>query len=215
MKLEWIGHACFRLTAADGTVAVTDPYDAKTGYEMTPLAADLVTMSHGHADHCDASRLTGRPVVVRDLEEARVGGIVTRAWASYHDDAQGAKRGPNAIRLFEIDGLRVVHMGDQGCMPDARALAGIAGADVMMIPCGGFFTVDAAGAKAIVDAARPRLVIPMHVRLRRGGYDVLSGPEPFMALMGAADARPVRALTLLPGDVPAGACLMAPLAGEL
>ena len=215
MKLEWIGHSCFRLTASDGTVVITDPYDAKTGYEMIPLQADLVTMSHEHGDHNCEQMLAGSPKIVHDAEEAQAGGVRTRAVMSYHDDAQGAKRGPNALRIFDIDGLKVVHMGDQGCMPDADVLAAIEGADVMLIPCGGFFTVDAAGAKAIVDAAKPRLVVPMHVRMKKGGFPLLATVKPFLKLMGAKDQEPVAALELLEGAVPGGVQLMTPLAGQL
>ena len=215
MKLEWIGHSCFRLTASDGTVVITDPYDAKTGYEMIPLQADLVTMSHEHGDHNCEEMLTGSPMIVHGAQEAQAGGVRTRAVMSYHDDAQGAKRGPNALRIFDIDGLKVVHMGDQGCMPDADALAAISGADVMLIPCGGFFTIDAEGAKAIVDAAKPRLVVPMHVRMKKGGFPLLSTVKPFLKLMGAQDQKPVAALELLEGAVPCGVQLMTPLAGQL
>ena len=215
MKLEWIGHSCFRMTANDGTVVVTDPYDAKTGYEMIPLRADLVTMSHEHGDHNCEEMLVGSPKVVHGDQSAQVGGVSTHAVMSYHDDERGAKRGPNALRVFAIDGLKVVHMGDQGCMPDENALAAIAGADVMLIPCGGFFTIDAAGAKAIVDAARPRLVVPMHVRLTSGGFPVLSTVEPFLTLMGAQNAQSVAELNLAAGEVPHGVQLMSPLAGKL
>ena len=51
MKLEYIGHACFRLTASDGTRVITDPNDDSVGIAMVPLEAELVTMSHGHHDH--------------------------------------------------------------------------------------------------------------------------------------------------------------------
>ena len=215
MKLEWIGHSCFRMTAQDGTVVITDPYDAKTGYDMIPLRADLVTMSHEHGDHNCEDMILGSPKIVHGTETARVGSVTALAAQSYHDDAQGTKRGLNALRIFAIDGLKVVHMGDQGCMPDAAALAAIAGADVMLIPCGGFFTVDAEGAKAIVDAAAPRCVVPMHVRGKRGGYEVLSDVTPFLTLMGAQDAKPADALELAPGAVPQGVALLRPLAGEL
>ena len=215
MKLEWIGHSCFRMTAGDGTVVVTDPYDAKTGYEMLALRADLVTMSHEHGDHNCEEMLVGSPKIVHGTQSAQAGSVSTHAVMSYHDDARGAKRGGNALRIFAIDGLKVVHMGDQGCMPDADALAAIAGADVMMIPCGGFFTIDAAQAKEIVEAARPRLVVPMHVRLKKGGFPVLATVEPFLKLMGAQDAQSVAQLELAAGQVPQGVAPMVPLAGKV
>ena len=214
MKLEWIGHACFRLTANDGTVVITDPYDESVGIDMVPLEADLITMSHEHHDHNETRMILGAPVIARGVEAAQAGSVRTRAVASYHDAARGAKRGPNAIRIFEVDGLTVVHMGDQGCMPDEAALAAIAGADVMMIPVGGTYTVDAQEAKAIIDRARPRCVIPMHVKTRRCPYPI-APVNAFLDAMGAQGARPVREAAWTAAGGPQGVLLMAPQADAL
>lgn len=215
MKLEYIGHACFRLTAGDGTRVVTDPYDDSVGIAMLPLEAELVTMSHGHHDHCCEDMLRGAPRIVRGTQEARVGGVTTRAYASWHDDAHGAKRGESCVRVFELDGLRVVHMGDQGCMPAPEVLGAMAGADVLLVPVGGFYTVDARGAKVICEAVRPRCVVPMHFLTAHGAYSVIGDHRAFMQLMGAPDAEPVDALTLEPGQVPEGVVLMCPQADAL
>ena len=210
MKLEYIGHACFRLTAADGTRVITDPYDASVGIAMLLLEAELVTMSHGHHDHCCEDMLRGAPRIVRGTQEARVGSVTTRAFASWHDDARGAKRGESCVRLFEIDGLRIVHMGDQGYMPAPDVLAVIDHADVMLVPVGGFYTIDARGAKAICEAAHPRCVVPMHYLTAHGAYSVIGDHRAFLSQMGAQDAQPVDALTLAPGSVPEGVVLMQP-----
>ena len=215
MKLEYIGHACFRLTAADGTRVITDPYDASVGIAMLPLEAELVTISHGHHDHCCEDMLRGAPRIVRGTQEARVGSVTTRAFASWHDDARGAKRGESCVRLFEIDGLRIVHMGDQGCMPAPDVLAAIDRADVMLMPVGGFYAVDARGAKAICEAAHARCVVPMHYLTAHGAYSVIGDHRAFLSQMGAQDAQPVDALTLAPGSVPEGVVLMQPQADAL
>ena len=214
MKLEWIGHACFRLTAEDGTVVITDPYDESVGIEMLPLEADLITMSHEHHDHNETRMLVGRPRIARGTQEAAVGSVTARAVGSYHDDEKGLRRGPNAIRICEIDGLKVVHMGDQGCMPDENVLAAIADADVMMIPAGGTYTVDAQGAKAIVERAKPRCVIPMHVKTKHCPYPIAE-VAPFLAAMGAEGVQPVREASFMKGDQPKGVLLMQPLADAL
>ena len=214
MKLEWIGHACFRMTAADGTVVITDPYDDSVGIEQVPLEANLITMSHGHHDHCETGRIVGEPVIVRGTEETQVGGVTTRAVASFHDDVRGAKRGPNAIRIFELDGMKVVHMGDQGCMPDRAVLEAISGADVMMMPVGGFYTVDAQGARAILEQTKPRCVIPMHVKTRKCGYPIAT-VWPFAELMGAKTAPHVGAIDMEKENVPEGVLLMQPLTDTL
>lgn len=214
MKLEWIGHACFRMTALDGTTVVTDPYDKTVGIDMLPLEADLITMSHEHHDHNEESMIVGSPVILHGPEMGAVSGVTTRAIRSYHDDAQGALRGANFIRLFTIDGLKIVHMGDQGCMPDEDDFEAIADADVMLIPCGGTYTVDAAGAKAIVERAKPRCVVPMHVKTKRVGYPI-APVDAFLALMGDPDASPYSVIELSEGHVPEGVLLMTPLADAL
>lgn len=215
MKLEYIGHACFRLTAADGTRVITDPYDDSVGIVMLPLEAELVTVSHSHHDHCCGDMLRGAPRIVRGTDTAHVGSVATRAYASWHDDARGAKRGESCVRVFELDGLRVVHMGDQGCMPAPDVIAAIDHADVLLVPVGGFYTIDARGAKAICEAVHPRCVVPMHYLTAHGAYSVISDHHAFLSQMGAQDARPVDVLTLVPGSVPEGVVLMQPQADDL
>ena len=214
MELQWIGHACFSMTAQDGTVVITDPYDGSVGIAMLPLEADLITISHGHHDHCEISQVVGHPTILRGAQAGGAGSVKTRAVMSFHDDAQGRKRGENAIRIFEIDGLKVVHMGDQGCMPAPEVLEAIRGADVMLIPAGGTYTVDAAGARAILEAAKPRCAVPMHVKTAHCGYPIAPVGE-FLACMGAEHAAAQTRVTLLSGKIPEGVLLLAPLADSL
>ena len=214
MKIRYIGHACFEITAQDGTRVVTDPYDASVGLAMLPLCADLITMSHEHHDHNCEDMIEGRPQIVHGGEMAAVGSVTARAVRSWHDDAQGEKRGANFIRIFGIDGLKIVHMGDQGCMPDEDVLEAIADADVMLIPVGGKYTVDAAGAKAIIERTKPACVIPMHVKTKRCPYPIAK-VDAFLALMGAAEAAPVGVLDIAQGAGPQGVVVMQPLADAL
>ena len=214
MKLEWIGHACFQMTAMDGTVVITDPYDASVGIDMIPLKADLITMSHEHHDHNETSMIVGEPVIARGPELAAVGSVTSRAIDSYHDEAQGEKRGRNYIRLFDIDGLKVVHMGDQGCMPREDVIEAIADADVMMIPVGGTYTVDAAGAREIIEAAKPKCVVPMHVKTKHCPYPIAPVTQ-FLSLMGMEDASAYDMIEITEDHVPQGVLLMKPQADDL
>ena len=214
MKLEWIGHACFKLEAQDGTTVITDPYDESVGIDMVPLYADLITMSHEHHDHNETSMIVGSPVIARGPQLASAGSVTARAVNSWHDDAQGKLRGFNTVRIFNIDGLKIVHMGDQGCMPDEDVLEAIAGADVMMIPVGGTYTVDAQGAKAIIERTKPKCVIPMHVKTKRCPYPIVPMSQA-LAVLGVADAKPCDALEIEKGSVPCGVVLMQPMADTL
>lgn len=214
MRIEWIGHACFKLTAQDGTTVITDPYDESVGIDMIELKADLITMSHEHHDHNETSMIVGNPVIARGPQLAQVGSVTARAVNSWHDDAQGKLRGFNTVRIFNMDGLKIVHMGDQGCMPGEDVLEAIADADVMLIPVGGTYTVDASGAKAIMEAAKPTCVIPMHVKTKRCPYPIAK-VDAFLAVMGAQGAVPVAKLDITKDTVPQGVVLMKPMADEL
>jgi L-ascorbate metabolism protein UlaG (beta-lactamase superfamily) len=176
MTITWCGHACFLLESGCGRV-VFDPYapGKVPGWKLPELEAELVLCSHGHRDHdyAEGVKLSGRPF----------GGTVTRL-PSFHDDRGGALRGENTISLVEADGLRVVHMGDIGCMLTDEQIQALGRVDVMLIPVGGHYTVDAAEAWEIVQAVDPAVVIPMHYRGRGFGFPVIGKVEPFLKLAG-------------------------------
>lgn len=162
MRIQALGHACFALYCADGTTIVMDPFESGIGYPVAHMHADIVCTSHGHYDHNYVAAITGDPLVADQARVYRKGNVKISGTACYHDDQQGALRGNNIAFTIESDGLRLVHMGDIGHMPDAQQSARLAQPDVLFIPVGGVFTVDAAGAKQIVDMLMPRIVVPMH-----------------------------------------------------
>ena len=172
MKLTWYGHSCFLLESAHGSV-VFDPYapGKVPGWTLPALEADAVLCSHGHSDHgyAEGVKLTGRPYAA----------AVTRI-GSFHDDCGGALRGENTISLVEDEGIRAVHMGDVGCALTAEQIAELGRVDVLMIPVGGHYTVDADGAWEIARSLGAAIVIPMHYRGRGFGYAEIGKLEPFL-----------------------------------
>ena len=178
MKITWNGHSCFTVSTADGT-AVLDPYADQSvpGYRPLKLTADLVLCSHEHSDHngraCVA--LSGKPCSIT-VEEI----------ASWHDEAEGAKRGPNTIHVLGAEGMRIAHLGDLGCELSEEQIGLLQNLDVLMIPVGGFFTIDAGQAVEIVRQLQPRVVIPMHYRQGMHGYPVIATLRKFRALCSNA-----------------------------
>ena len=172
MKLEYYGHSCFRMTFASGTRIVTDPY-GDVGFPMPHTEADIVTVSHGHYDHCNVAAVGGAPAVLSAPVSCEKGGVKISAIPCFHDDAHGAKRGKNLIFRFRAEGLDVCHLGDLGERANERIIEALRGADVLLIPVGGHYTIDAMEAKEYVSRISPKLVIPMH--LRCGGTVDLTG----------------------------------------
>ena len=174
MKITWNGHSCFTLSTSDGTV-VMDPYEDQSvpGYQPLKLTADLVLCSHEHSDHNgrECVSLSGKPC-----------GIGVETVASWHDDAKGAKRGPNTIHILTAEGMRIAHLGDLGCELSEEQIERLQNLDVLMVPVGGFFTINAVQAAEIVRQLQPRVVIPMHYRERGHGYPVIATVKKFRDL---------------------------------
>lgn len=187
MKLKWLGHACFSLTTDSGTVIVMDPFDASVGYPVPNCAADIVTESHQHHDHNDVSSLSAIGQVLNSPCDVTVGGVHISTLSTFHDGEQGAKRGTNLIFLIEADGKKIVHCGDLGHMPGEEQLAAMRGADVLLVPVGGFYTIDAETAEAIRKAVEPKLTVPMHFLTPVMNFPI-ADEKPFLALNGGGYA---------------------------
>ena len=174
MKITWMGHSCFKIEEG-GYSIVTDPYSdgSVPGLKDVRTEADAVYCSHEHKDHNARECVT--------IRNSGAAAFAVTELASYHDEAKGTKRGDNTIRIFTTPTAKLVHFGDLGCMPEPEQLEALRGADLVMIPVGGFFTIDAAEAKAVLDAIAPRAVIPMHYRDDQlgFGYDMIGTVEEF------------------------------------
>lgn len=162
MKIQYLGHSSFKMVSDGGTTVITDPYPPEVGYLMPRLAADGVTVSHGHYDHSYTDGVAGNPQIFSSQGDFKLGGFAISSFPSFHDNARGAMRGENLIFRFTADGITAFHLGDLGeSFTQSRANT-FAGADVLMIPVGGNYTVDAKAAMEYIKASRPGIVLPMH-----------------------------------------------------
>jgi len=174
MKIEFLGQACFVLTTEDGTRIVTDPYavGGGIGYAEVGVSADGVTVSHGHFDHANVEGVGGKPVVIDSVAGGTVGPVKVRGIPTWHDATGGSERGKNIVFLIEADGLRVVHLGDLGHALTADQAEAIGQVDVLLVPVGGFYTIDATTAAAVAEALGAAVIIPMHYKTDKVGFDI-------------------------------------------
>jgi len=170
MKVKFLGHATFLISSDKGIKIITDPYETDPGltYGEITESADIVSVSHDHHDHCNVAAVKGNPVVVRRVGRSVAKGIEFSGIASYHDDARGSLRGNNIIFCFELDGIRVCHLGDLGHLLDNRQVKEIGSVDILLIPVGGYFTIDAKAATQVCNQLKPRVIIPMHYKTEKG-----------------------------------------------
>lgn len=169
MKLTWLGHACFKLESIDGTI-IFDPFknNSVPGLKEIRESADLVLCSHEHDDHHGLECVT---------QTGNKTSFIIHTINSYHDDKEGTLRGKNIIHIVETEGMKVVHLGDIGCDFDTSS---INNCDVLLIPIGGYYTIDTQMALKLIDKIKPRVTIPMHYRSDSFGYPVLSTIDEFI-----------------------------------
>jgi len=177
MKIEYLGHSCFKLTESTGTSVVCDPYSSEIGCEMPKVEADAVTLSHHHYDHDAVQNVSGSPVVIDTESSYDLPGVEINSVKSFHDGCRGKKRGENVIFKFRMDGIDVCHLGDLGEACSSELIEAILPVNVLLIPVGGNYTIDAEMAKEYVDRIMPDIVIPMHYRTRDCKLDIDKADE--------------------------------------
>lgn len=180
MQITWYGHSCFLLSAESGVSILTDPCDPTTGYALHDIRCDAVTVSHDHHDHNCLDAAAGNPQVVRATGAHTIGDVRITGYATFHDDAYGARRGANVVFAYEIDELRLVHLGDLGHMLGQAAIDSLGRVDVLLAPVGGTYTIDSDLALRITEALQPRVLIPMHFKTPALRFDI-DGIEPLLA----------------------------------
>ena len=181
--IKYEGHACFLMTTDAGLRIMVDPYDTGAfggsfGYGAITDPADVVLITHEHRDHNGAGGIPGSPVVLR--KTGTVEGISFQTVEAPHGRPDGQDRGNIRIFAWEADGLRWCHLGDLGVPLTAGQVEDIGPVDVLFVPVGGHFTLDAAGAHQVAEQVQARVSIPMHYRTERTIFPI-AGVEEFLA----------------------------------
>jgi L-ascorbate metabolism protein UlaG (beta-lactamase superfamily) len=181
VKIKWLGHAAFLITSDSGTRLVCDPYSVGGGINYNPIdvSADIVTVSHQHGDHNDVAAVKGSPTIVDSPGTGTASGVEFHGVASFHDKSGGKERGTNVIFCFRIDGVRVCHLGDLGHPLEKGQVTEIGSVDIVLVPVGGFYTIDAREATKVCDQLKPRIVIPMHFKVKQCSYPI-AGIDEFL-----------------------------------
>ena len=163
MEIEYNGHSCFTIKTSLGTI-VTDPFGEEIPYPVRELRADIVTVSHEHFDHNAVSRVKGSPYVIKTVGEHKHNGILIRGFQAFHDKNKGSQRGQTVIFIIGAENLKVCHLGDLGELLDESQIKMLGDIDILLIPVGGFFTIEPEEAKILAEKIKPRIVIPMHYK---------------------------------------------------
>jgi len=207
MILKYLGHSAFTIKTKDARLLM-DPYDASIGMKLPKVEADIVTISHHHSDHDSIDAVSGDPLVVDWPGEYEKSGIRIIGVSTYHDAEKGAKRGENTVFVVEADGVRIAHLGDLGhTLTDAK-IDEIGDVDVLLVPVGGHYTINAKQAVEVARKVGARIVIPMHFNrpeLNTETFGELTDLQTFLREHGTAEPEELDQLSLKSGETREGA----------
>jgi L-ascorbate metabolism protein UlaG (beta-lactamase superfamily) len=203
MHITYLGHSCFKIqdkTGSEAVTIITDPFNKEVGLPVPHCEADIVTVSHNHSDHNNIGAVRGKPSVLDTAGEYDIKGVSIIGTDSYHDEKQGQNKGKNIIFRIIMDEISIVHLGDLGHILDAKQLEKLQGTDILLVPVGGKYTLDAERAAEVVSQIEPRIVIPMHYKSGSSRMDV-DGVEKFIKEIGLP-ARNEEKLKINKKDLP-------------
>jgi L-ascorbate metabolism protein UlaG (beta-lactamase superfamily) len=205
MKIRYLGHSSFLIKGKNASL-VTDPYSSSMlGFKFPNVTADIVTVSHNHEDHNQVDLVKEKHIVFDFPGEYESKGIRVYGYLTSHDEEDGAKRGENIMFKFIVDGITILHCGDLGKIPAAEIIAQIEDADVLLVPTGGTYTIDAKGAKALVEKISPEITIPMHYHaegINEEHFSQLSPVNEFLRLFGKEGIEPQKEIDIKKEDLP-------------
>lgn len=182
LRFEWFGQACVKID--DNVSIVTDPHDGDSvGLKEPDAKGDIISISHQHFDHASGKDLVskGGSMVVDRAGKREVKGVKIEGIESYHDKSKGSKRGENIIFKYNLDGFHLCHLGDLGHKLSEEKVEKIKSVDVLMIPVGGNYTINAQEAIEVIEDLEPKVVIPIHYKVKNLKVDI-SSEEEFLKL---------------------------------
>lgn len=206
MKIKWLGHSAFLIESESGTRIVTDPfeagsYDGAVGYAPICEEADVVTVSHEHADHNAVDCVGGGPEVVRDGTPREIAGVSIKGLELFHDDNRGQDRGRVTAFVIEVDGLKVGHLGDLGHLLSDEEARNLGGVDVLLAPVGGYYTIGPEEAKKVAEQLGARVIIPMHYKTDAIGFPI-QPVDDFLKLMDHVERAGSATVTIGSEELP-------------
>ncbi|OGN00700.1 MAG: hypothetical protein A3B91_05140 [Candidatus Yanofskybacteria bacterium RIFCSPHIGHO2_02_FULL_41_29] len=183
MTITWFGHSCFRIESKEGSVLI-DPFVKEIGLRPPKIKDNLVLVTHNHSDHNNISEANSEAFIIDGPGEYEKQGISVRGVTSFHDKSGGKERGLNTMYAIKAEGMVLCHMGDFGQDKlDDKQVEDIGSVDILMIPVGGNYTIDYKEAVNIIGQIEPKIVIPMHYKIKGLEIDI-SGPEKFLKEIG-------------------------------
>ncbi|MFH1656660.1 MAG: MBL fold metallo-hydrolase [Candidatus Nealsonbacteria bacterium] len=205
MIITWKGQSCFQISTSQGKNGlisiVIDPFSDDLGLKVPKLQADVLLISHDHSDHNNIKSVSGDPFIINGAGEYDIKEISIEGMSAFHDNSEGKERGKTTIYTIETEKIRLCHLGDLGQKElTEEQLEKIGDVDILMIPIGGTFTINANEAVKIMSQIEPRIILPMHYNIPKLKLK-LDGIDQFLKVLGIKSLEAVPKLAIKKKDI--------------
>ena len=183
MQIKWLGHSSFLIKNSLGKRILIDPFNSEIGYSSFEGNIDIITVSHNHFDHFCINDSWNNCNILTNIGEYSFSFCNIKGVLSYHDKKKGTLRGENIIFIYDLEGLRLCHLGDLGHELSSETINNLCETiDVLFIPIGGHYTINGTEASNVCKSLKPKLIMPMHYKTPFLSIQ-LNGPEEFILSM--------------------------------
>ncbi len=204
MIINWFGQSCFKIQS-EKSILVTDPFDQSIGLKLPRLVADIVTVSHQHSDHNNVEAVKGidnpQPFIIENPGEYEIKNTFIYGIDSYHDNKEGKEKGTNMIYRIETEEMILAHLGDLGHLLTNGQIEKLEGVDILFIPVGGVYTINAKEAAELISQLEPRIIIPMHYKIKGLKFNVDS-VDKFCKEIGVCPTETINKFKISKKDLP-------------
>jgi len=206
MNIIWHGHSFFEINTKDidnkELKIAIDPFDKSLGLKVPKTEAQILLITHDHSDHSNKKAIGGNPFLIEEAGEYETKGIYIKGVPGFHDDSQGEERGKVIFYIIEVEDVRICHLSDIGQKElTPEQVEQIGDIDILMIPVGGVYTVDAKQASNIISQIEPKIVIPMHYQVPKLKLK-LNSLDQFLKEIGSPNVEPQRKFKVKISDIP-------------
>ncbi len=205
MNIIWHGQSFFEIIAKNngGEVKIViDPFGEEVGLKVPKTQADILITSHNHPDHNNVKAVSGDYFLINSPGEYNIKDVFIQGIPAFHDDNQGKERGQVLITRIETEEMAICHLSDLGQKElTPEQMDAIGEIDILLIPVGGNYTIDAKGAGEIISQIEPKMVIPMHYKTEGNKIDI-EGLDKFLKVMGEEKIQPQLKLKIALKDLP-------------
>jgi L-ascorbate metabolism protein UlaG (beta-lactamase superfamily) len=206
MNIIWHGQSFFEISTKDTKneelkIAI-DPFDKSIGLKIPKVEAQILLITHNHSDHSNKKAINGNPFLIESPGEYETKGVYVKGVQGFHDDSQGKEKGKVVFYIIEVENIKICHLSDIGQKElTSEQIDQIGNIDILMIPVGGVYTLDAKQAANIISQIEPKIVIPMHYQVPNLNLK-LNSLDQFLKEIGSPNVEPQKKFKIKISDIP-------------